>query len=42
MKIPQLAMSTVPVVLGVIFAGLIMYYGRDLPIISDARNGFDV
>ena len=34
--------STLPVVVGVIVAGLAMYYGRDLPIIADARNGFDV
>lgn len=27
---------------GVMVAGLVMYYGRDLPVIGDARNGFDV
>lgn len=26
---------------GVILAGLAMYYGRTLPILEDARNGFD-
>jgi hypothetical protein len=28
--------------IGVMVAGLVMYYGRDLPVIGDARNGFDV
>lgn len=28
--------------LGVIVAGFVMYMGKDLPLIKDARNGFDV
>ena len=27
---------------GVVLAGLIMYYGQDLPVVGDARNGFDI
>jgi phage shock protein PspC (stress-responsive transcriptional regulator) len=34
--------SMLPVVAGVMVAGLAMYYGRDLPLVGDARNGFDV
>lgn len=27
---------------GVVAAGLAMHYGKDLPILGDARRGFDV
>lgn len=37
-----IAKASVPVVVGVILAGLVMYYGKDLPVIGDARNGYDV
>ena len=33
--------NSVPVVLGVIAAGYLMYLGRTLPVIGDARKGFD-
>lgn len=35
------AKSALPVVAGVIVAGLIMHYGRNLPLIGDAHSGFD-
>lgn len=35
-------MGVTTVAVGVIVAGLIMWGGRDLPLIGDARNGFDV
>lgn len=41
-------MKTIPVkgiavgAIGVVLAGLILYYGRDLPVIKQARQGFDV
>lgn len=41
MKMNAILKPTIPVVLGVILAGLIMYYGRDLPLLGDARKGFD-
>ncbi|MEQ8585933.1 MAG: hypothetical protein RLO01_01875 [Thalassobaculaceae bacterium] len=34
--------SVALVAAGVMLAGLVMYYGRDLPVIGDARNGYDV
>jgi hypothetical protein len=36
------AKATLPVIAGVILAGYVMYLGKDLPVIGDARNGFDV
>ncbi|WP_255933434.1 hypothetical protein [Kordiimonas sp. SCSIO 12610] len=30
------------VAIGVMVAGFVMYQGRDLPLIGDARRGFDV
>lgn len=28
--------------IAVLIAGLVMYYGKNLPVIKDARQGFDV
>ena len=39
--IKAIAFSTVPVVIGVLVAGYIMANWPSLPIVSDARNGFD-
>lgn len=36
-----LAKNVAVVAVGVILAGLAMYYGRNLPLLSDARDGFD-
>ena len=36
-----IAFSTVPVVVGVILAGYIMANWPHLPVVADARNGFD-
>lgn len=37
----KFAKSALPVVVAVLAAGLIMNYGRDLPLIGDAHAGFD-
>lgn len=42
MKVAPIAKATVPVVLGVMFAGLIMYHGRGIEIVAQARAGYDV
>jgi hypothetical protein len=38
----SLIKNTLVVTVGVMLAGLVMYYGRDIGIIDNARNGFDV
>lgn len=40
-KLEKLAMQVVPVVVGVIVAGLAFAYGKDLPLIINARRGYD-
>lgn len=42
MKAATLTKATVPVVLGVLIAGFIMYQGRDISLIAQARAGYDV
>lgn len=42
MKIAPIAKASLPVVLGVIGAGLIMYHGRDIRLLAQARAGYDV
>ncbi|MDF1846191.1 MAG: hypothetical protein P1U69_03225 [Parvibaculaceae bacterium] len=37
----KFAKAALPVVAGVVIAGLLMNYGRDLPLIGDAHAGFD-
>lgn len=43
MKVAPIAKATVPVVLGVLGAGLIMYFGarNGIGILEQARAGFD-
>ncbi len=42
MKVAPIAKATVPVVLGVLVAGMIMYHGRQIELIAQARAGYDV
>lgn len=42
MKLAPLAKSTVPVVLGVMIAGYVMYQLRDVSVVAQARAGYDV
>lgn len=37
----KLLKASAPVVIGVLIAGAIMHYGRDLPGIAQAHGGFD-
>lgn len=40
-KIEKLAMQALPVVLGVMASGALMYFGRELPFMKAVRQGFD-
>lgn len=42
MKVAPIAKATVPVVLGVIVAGILMSQFRDVGIIDAARTGYDM
>lgn len=40
MNLNAVAKATVPVVLGVIVAGYVLWYGRNFKLIAEARNGY--
>ena len=42
MKVAPIAKATVPVVLGVMVAGFLMYQFRDVGVIAQARAGYDM
>lgn len=42
MKVAPIAKATVPVVLGVMIAGFLMFHARDVGVVDQARRGFDV
>lgn len=42
MDLQEFGVMALAAAAGVIVAGLIMSFGSDLPIIKDARNGFDI
>lgn len=37
----QFGFAVAATAVGVVVAGFLMYMARDLPLINDARNGFD-
>lgn len=41
MNINSLAKATVPVVIGVILAGVVLSYGREIGFLNIAHQGFD-
>lgn len=42
MKVAPIAKATVPVVIGVMVAGFLMFQFRDLSIVAQARAGYDM